>query len=63
MTPAYNVPAQPVIPIPLPVYMICIFIQHGPVEIGFTAVSLIYGKKNFPSPTPETPSLIIPQTF
>ena len=27
--------------------MICIFAQHGPVEIGFTALCIIYGTEPF----------------
>ena len=49
--PTYNVSAQPIVPIPLPVYMTCIFVQHGPVEIGFTALCIVYGTE--PSPVPH----------
>jgi len=34
--------AQPIIPIPLQVYMICVFAEHRALEIGFTVMSLVY---------------------
>ena len=56
----YDVPAQPIVPIPLPVYTTCIFVQHGPVEIGLTTLSVVYGTKLILFFILETPTPIIP---
>ena len=39
----YNASARPIIQVPLQVYMICLFAEDWPLEVGFTAVSLVYG--------------------
>jgi len=43
----YSVSAQPIIQVPLQVYMICLFVEDWPLEVGFTAVSLVYGTEPF----------------
>jgi hypothetical protein len=52
----HNHSAQQILSIPLPVYMICVFVQHGSAEIGFTAICLVYGTKPFLSFARETPA-------
>ena len=49
----YSVSARPITPVPLPVYMICFFVEDRPLEIGFTAISLVYGTKHFSSLRPH----------
>ena len=41
----FNTSAQPALPIPLDPYMMCIFVRHRPLEIGFATISLVYGAK------------------
>ena len=42
--PAYlTVSASPILPVPLPIYMMCTFTGNLPVEIGFIAMTLVYG--------------------
>jgi hypothetical protein len=41
----FNTSAQQVLPIPLRVYEICYSVRHRSLEIGFTALSLVYGKE------------------
>jgi len=40
--------------------MTCVFVQHGSVEIGLTAFSVVYGTKLILSFILETPTPIIP---
>lgn len=46
----YNILAQPVIPIPLPVYMICVVTDYKNLEMVFAIISPAYGMNNFSSP-------------
>ena len=46
----YNVSAEPILPISLQVYMICIFVEYRSLEIIFTTMSLVYGAKILLSP-------------
>ena len=58
---AYYLSAEPIVPAPLQVYMICFLVNDMSLEIGLTAMSLVYGTNlSFIS---ETPTLTVPQTF
>jgi hypothetical protein len=59
----YNVSAQPVPQAPLPVYIICVFVQHISVEIGLATMALVYGTVLLLPFISETLTLAIPQTF
>jgi hypothetical protein len=40
----FSISARRILPVPLWVYGLCFFVRHRPLEIGFTAISLIYGE-------------------
>ena len=43
----YNILAQSVIPIPLPVYMICMAMDYKNLEMVFSIISPAYGTNHF----------------
>ena len=47
--------ATPMPPIPLDAFRLCVFARHRPIEIGYTSISLFFGKVAHPS-TSCTPS-------
>ena len=55
----FNVSALPILPIPLPIYMMCVFVGPWFVDIAHPAISLVYGTNHFFLFIPETPTLIV----
>lgn len=39
--------AQPIPPIPVDAYRLCVFVRHRALEVAYTSISLFYGDYNY----------------